>query len=97
MNPQRRGSSPPLFYFSKEGICMECPRCFGSDVSPVGGTHYVCNNKKCVNDDGSRTQFSLEIDEKVCFPYNQIFVSRSRNEFYKKPYLKLKNAGITVT
>lgn len=74
---------------------MQCPRCFGTDVSPVGGTHYVCNNKRCIDGHGARTQFQLSFDNKIQFPYNQIFVSRPKSQFYKNLYLQIKDAGIT--
>lgn len=74
---------------------IQCPRCMGTDISPVGNTHYVCNNKKCTTDSGARTQFTRLIDEKVHFPYNQIFVTRSRTEFYRQPYLQIKDPGLT--
>jgi len=68
---------------------MQCPRCYGTDVSAVGDTHYVCNNPNCVDDEGRRTQFRLVTDEYIRFPFNQIFVGRETKEFYRKPYLKL--------
>lgn len=70
-----------------------CPKCMGSDVSLVGNTHYVCNNPECIMDDGSRTQFRLVIDKKIEFPYNQIFVDRNVEEFYRQPYLQLQDVG----
>lgn len=76
---------------------MQCPRCFKEDVSAVGDTHYVCNNPDCVDDSGNRTQFRVVNDDKVHFPYNQIFVSRGVHEFYRKPYLKLGSIGVTST
>lgn len=68
---------------------MQCPRCFKSDVTLVNGTHYVCNNSTCVDDNGRQTQFSMIIDEKICFPYNEIFIKRNISKFYRKPYLEL--------
>lgn len=76
---------------------MQCPRCFKTDISAVGESHYVCNDPKCVDDSGNRTQFNVVIDDKIHFPYNQIFVSRNLREFYRKPYLKLGNVGVTST
>lgn len=76
---------------------LKCPRCGGTSITPVGTTHYLCNNPNCVSDDGSRTQFTLEEDDKVCFPYNQIYVRRGKHQFYKTPYLKLKVEGISET
>lgn len=67
-----------------------CPRCGGTDISPVGATHYVCNNKKCTDVQGGRTQFLLTYDRTVRFPYNQIFVGRPKSEFYKMSYLQIK-------
>ena len=66
---------------------MQCPRCYGTDVSEVGSTHYVCNNSNCVDENGKRTQFKMVIDERIQFPYNQIFNGRKVDEFFKKPYL----------
>ena len=68
---------------------MQCPRCYGIDVSAVGDTHYVCNNPNCVDDNGRRTQFIFITDEYIRFPFNQIFVGRKTQEFFRKPYLKL--------
>lgn len=67
---------------------MKCPVCFGTNISPVGTTHYICNNPNCKNINGKRTQFSQEIDSKVEFPYNQIYVNRGKENFYKLHYLK---------
>ena len=76
---------------------MKCPRCFQSDVSLVSDTHYVCNNPTCVDDDGNRTQFYIKYDEKIEFPYNQIFVGRDKSLFYKKPYWNVTDAGLVQT
>lgn len=72
---------------------MKCPRCFNEDISIIGESHYVCNNPLCVNKDGSKVQFQVVKDKKVNFPFNQIFVNRIRDEFYRKPYLQLENVG----
>ena len=72
---------------------MKCPKCLGDNTSPISNTHYVCNNPICVNDDGSRVQFKFIPDKKINFPYNQIFVNRQTNEFYRKPYLELEFTG----
>lgn len=74
---------------------MQCPKCFKDNVSAVGDTHYICNDPDCVDDDGNRTQFTKVEDDRVHFPYNQIFVTRSVHEFYRKPYLKLEDVGVT--
>lgn len=71
---------------------MTCPKCNGTDVSPVGTTHYICNNPDCENN-GMRTQFHLIVDETIRFPFNQIFVNRSRQDFFRKPYISLAKAG----
>ena len=76
---------------------MQCPRCFKTDVSAVGDTHYVCNNPDCTDESGNRTQFRVVEDEKINFPYNQIFVSRAVKDFFRKPYLKLENIGLRST
>lgn len=68
---------------------MKCPRCFGTDISAVGDTHYVCNNPGCVDDNGRRTQFMVVPDEYIRFPFNQIFIGRKAQEFYREPYLEL--------
>lgn len=73
---------------------MQCPKCFGTDVSPIGTSHYVCNNPNCTLDNGSRTQFRAVEDTKVRFPYNQIFVNRGKDEFIRKPYLEIKSVGV---
>lgn len=72
---------------------VNCPKCLGVDVSAVGTSHYVCNNPKCLHN-GARTQFKVIADQKVCFPYNQIFVGRPRTEFIRKPYLQLEDVGV---
>lgn len=71
---------------------MTCPKCFSNNVYVIGTSHYVCNNPECVNN-GKRTQFRHVIDDKVQFPYNQIFVDRNIHEFYRKPYLELASTG----
>lgn len=68
---------------------MHCPKCWHEDVTPVGLSHYVCNNPDC-NTNGARTQFSVVTDEKVEFPYNQIFANRKHSEFFKVKYLDIK-------
>lgn len=74
---------------------IQCPRCFGTNVSPVGNSHYVCNNKNCTKDPNKRTQFQISFDSSVKFPYNEIFVNRPKSEFYKNLYLQIKEVGIT--
>ena len=69
---------------------LYCPRCGTTDISPVGTTHYVCNNPKCLDENGERTQFQKIDDTEIEFPYNIIFNGRNKTEFYKVPYLKLK-------
>ena len=76
---------------------MRCPRCFGSNISLVNGTHYVCNNESCTDDNGKRTQFSVVSDTEIKFPYNQIFRNRLKTEFYKVPYLQIGSVGNVVT
>ena len=72
---------------------MICPRCMKDDTTSVGGTHYICNDITCLNEDGSRTQFSFVEDEYIRFPYNVIFNTRNKNEFFRKPYLQLNAIG----
>lgn len=69
---------------------MICPRCYKDNVSKVGDTHYVCNNTECVDDNGKRTQFKFVEDDYVHFPYNQIFVTKGKENFYRKPYLVIE-------
>ena len=72
---------------------MQCPRCYKSDVSIVGDSHYVCNDPECVDSDGKRTQFYIATDDRKYFPYNEIFASRPLSSFYRKPYLKVVTPG----
>ena len=72
---------------------MQCPRCMGNDTSPVGDSHYICNNPDCIDEDGNRTQFQCIEDEKIGFPYNQIYVNSSKDKFYRKSYLKMNKVG----
>ena len=50
------------------------------------------NNLGCEKRDicGYKTHFKLLQDTKIRFPYNQIFVNRKLQEFYRKPYLEIK-------
>ena len=64
---------------------MKCARCKSENTELVGDTHYICNDCKA--------QFYFIIDDKIHFPYNQIFRHRSRNEFFRKPDLEIKNVG----
>lgn len=73
---------------------MTCPKCGGANTSPVGTTHYICNNPDCATN-GMRTQFEFIVDDKIRFPHNQIFVNRSRQDFFRKPYIALAAAGDT--
>ena len=68
---------------------MICPRCMEDNTTPVGNSHYICNNKKCVDKNGKPTQFRFIPDTSINFPYNVIFPNRKITEFFKKPYLKL--------
>jgi len=73
---------------------MTCPICFSEEfVTPIGMSHYICNNPSC-NNNGKIVQFHSIEDDKVRFPYNQIFVNRKKSEFYRKPYLELSPVGI---
>ncbi len=74
---------------------MTCPICFGNDVSIVGESHYVCNNPNCKDKDGKRIQFRHVVDDRIHFPYNQIFVDRGVQEFYRKPLLEIASTGNT--
>lgn len=68
---------------------MTCPKCMQSNVSIVGNTHYICNTPNCVDLNGNRTQFQYIEDDKVHFPFNQIFVNHTKKDFFRKPYLKI--------
>ena len=72
---------------------MQCPKCMKGDTTSISGTHYVCNNSTCINDNGNRTQFKFIPDNYIRFPYNQIFTKRQKQEFYRKPYLELELVG----
>ena len=69
---------------------MKCPRCFKDNTTLVNNDHYICNDPSCVDDNGNRTEFSKKIDDKIKFPYNQIFITRKKEEFYRKPYYYIK-------
>lgn len=68
---------------------MICPKCFNDNVTPIGDSHYMCNNPECCAREGKNVQFNVVQDKKIKFPYNQIFVDRLKNEFFRKPYLQL--------
>lgn len=70
---------------------MKCPRCMQDNTTPVGQTHYVCNNENCIDEDGKRTQFQFIEDEKINFPHNVIYRDKPKQSFYRKPYLKLSS------
>lgn len=72
---------------------MKCPKC-ASDSEPISNSHYVCRNTNCIDDQGNRTQFTVNYDTEIKFPYNQIFANRKANEFYRKPYLKIEMNGV---
>ena len=72
---------------------MKCPKCMKDNTTLISNSHYVCNDPNCINDDGSRVQFKFINDEKIRFPYNQIFVNRQKHEFFRKPYLEIESAG----
>ena len=76
---------------------MKCPKCMQDTVQPVESSHYVCTNPKCKMLDGSKTQFRVKVDDRIRFPYNQIFVGRAVQDFYRQPYLVLKDVGVRST
>lgn len=76
---------------------MKCPKCWQENTTPVGSSHYVCNNPRCKQPNGERTQFRIQTDPKIHFPYNQIFVGRPLKDFYRIPYLEMKDVGVTST
>lgn len=83
-------------------MIIKCPHCGSEDVTYVGPYYiydedserelpsYICNHCRI---DGRKPQFYLDIDLVVQFPYNQIFVNRQRENFYREPYIKIKNVG----
>ena len=73
---------------------MQCPKCMKNDTTIISDTHYVCNDPTCIDENGNRTQFKFVPDTKVRFPFNQIFVDRQTQEFFRKPYLKIENTGV---
>ena len=70
-------------------INMICPRCMQDNTTPVGNTHYVCNDETCVDEGGKRTQFQFIEDEKKCFPHNVIYRDKGKQNFFRKPYLDM--------
>lgn len=75
---------------------MKCPRCMKDDTTIVSNSHYVCNDPSCVDNDGNRTQFKFIPDTMIRFPFNQIFVDRQKNEFFRMPYLEIQSSGVKV-
>lgn len=73
-----------------------CPRCMQNKISLVNGTHYICNIETCIDENGNRTQFQLIVDKKIRFPYNIIYNGMSNQNFFRKPYLKIKTVGSTL-
>lgn len=71
---------------------MRCPKCFQDNVVDVG-THYVCQNPDCHNEENGKVQFRVVNDSAIHFPYSQIFRRRKLIEFYRKPYLQVASAG----
>lgn len=76
-----------------EVIHMICPHCFHDDVSPVGDTHYICNNPDCRDENGNKTQFRIIMDDWIHFPYNIIFSTHNVNEFYRDKYVVRNTVG----
>ena len=72
---------------------MQCPKCMKNDTTLISDSHYVCNDSTCINDNEERTQFKFISDDHVRFPYNQIFVNRQKQEFFRKPYLEIESVG----
>ena len=68
---------------------MIYPRCMQDNTTPVGNSHYVCNNENCIDDNGKRTQFQFIEDDVVQFPHNVIYRDKNKQNFFGKPYLKL--------
>lgn len=63
-----------------------CPKCMGNDITPVGTSHYVCNNPDCI-ENGKHTQFKIVEDTKIKFPYNQMYINRGKQNFYRNMYI----------
>ena len=78
---------------------IRCPKCQLSDkVQEVGTTHYICNHtEREDHQENGRPQFTIIQDDQIHFPYNQIFIKRNVEEFFRIPYLKLKDIGVTET
>ena len=78
---------------------IRCPKCQQYDqVQQVGNTHYICNHiERMDHTENGRPQFTIIQDDEIHFPYNQIFVKRKVDEFFRSPYLKLKDIGVTET
>ena len=72
---------------------IRCPRCGLPDVTPVGTSHYICNRPSCVDENGERTQFRVIEDNEIQFPHNIIFHGRTKNQFFRTPYLKINKGG----
>lgn len=77
---------------------VRCPKCFHTktELVPKPIEHYVCTSSGCQTD-GTTTQFQHIIDDKVRFPYNQIFVNRPREAFRRSPYLRISPVGVIET
>ncbi len=86
---------------------MRCPKCFHEDIEPQYGhrlteegetetfiSHYECLNNEGCQTGPSNTEFLIVQDDKVHFPYNQIYRGRPVSQFLRKPYLVLKEAGV---
>lgn len=62
-----------------------------TDTSNPWIRQYVCNDPTCndkpIDEGGRRTQFRVVRDSYIRFPFDQIFIGRGLNEFYKKLYL----------
>lgn len=78
---------------------IQCPKCmeYDTELIPAPIEHFICNNKNCDPTNIGATQFHLTIDDKIHFPYNQMFVNRDISHFYRKPYLEVKPVGLSIT
>lgn len=72
---------------------MTCPKCFQEmHVIPIGETHYLCKKEEESEETGCGTQFEFVEDSILKFPFSVIFSSRSKREFFRKPYLNIASA-----
>ena len=79
-------------------VDISCPRCGKKEFIQDMGDHFICTNPNCTNYGDPEdllpiVEFQIIEDEVKHFPYNQIFPDRDKSEFYRKPYLEIRNQG----